>query len=124
MRTTSGRREPGVLKATERHADVLIVGAGASGGVVARRLAAAGLRVVALEQGQWHDRNDFRGNQPDWELTGLKQWSAMPAVRAATEDYPIDVTDSDMDVLNFNGVGGGTILYKALLTDPWVSLPS
>jgi choline dehydrogenase-like flavoprotein len=38
------------------HADVVIVGAGASGGVAALRLARAGLRVVCLEQGDWPDR--------------------------------------------------------------------
>src|ERR1700733_3950241 len=34
-------------------ADVLIIGAGASGGVAALRLATAGLSVVCLEQGDW-----------------------------------------------------------------------
>ena len=35
---------------TDPHADVLIVGAGAAGGVVARHLAEAGISVVCLEQ--------------------------------------------------------------------------
>jgi len=36
-------------------ADALIVGAGWPGAVAARRLAGAGMRVVALEQGGWPD---------------------------------------------------------------------
>ena len=49
-------------------ADVLIIGAGASGGVVAKRLAEAGFGVVCLEQGEWLDRADYPGNKIDWEL--------------------------------------------------------
>jgi choline dehydrogenase-like flavoprotein len=100
------------------HADALIIGAGASGGVAGRRLAEAGLRVVALEQGTWHSAEDFRGDRPDWELTGLKQWSAIPNVRRNWEDYALDLSESDLGVMNFNGVGGGTILYNAI----WVRL--
>ena len=51
-------------------ADVLIVGAGASGGVVALRLAQAGFKVVCLEQGEWLDRKDYPGDKLDWELQG------------------------------------------------------
>jgi choline dehydrogenase-like flavoprotein len=82
--------------------------------VAARRLLEGGLTVVALEQGQWQDRMSYRGSQWDWELTSAKQWSQMPEVRCAPADYPIDTHDSDMDVHNFNGVGGGTVLFNAI----------
>jgi choline dehydrogenase-like flavoprotein len=95
------------------HADVLVVGAGASGGVVARRLAEAGIGVVCLEQGDWPDRASYRGAEPDWELTARKQWSSSPNIRQAPADYPVDVSESDVGVLNFNGVGGGMIMYAA-----------
>jgi len=94
-------------------ADVLVIGAGASGGVAAKRMADAGFSVVCLEQGSWPDRASFRGAEADWELSAGREWSALPNVRRAPADYPIDLEDSDMGVLNFNGVGGGTVLYAA-----------
>jgi choline dehydrogenase-like flavoprotein len=95
-------------------ADVLIVGAGASGGVAALRLARAGLRVVCLEQGEWQDPTAYPGAGPDWELLARKQWSSSPNERAAPSDYPIDFAHSDMVLGNYNAVGGGTILYSAV----------
>jgi choline dehydrogenase-like flavoprotein len=95
------------------HVDVLIIGAGAAGGVAARRLVRAGLSVVCLEQGDWTDPADYPGDKPEWELLASRIWSSSPSVRAAPADYPIDRSNSDMGQLNFNGVGGGTILYNA-----------
>lgn len=95
-------------------ADVLIVGAGAAGGVAALHLAQAGLSVVCLEQGEWPDRANFAGAGPDAELVSGGAWSSDPNVRRASADYPVDATDSDMTVINFNGVGGGTVLYAAV----------
>ncbi len=95
-------------------ADVLIVGAGASGGVAALRLARAGLRVVCLEQGDWQDPARYPGAGPDWELQARKQWSSSPNVRGRAADYPIDFDDADLVLGNFNGVGGGTVLYSAV----------
>jgi choline dehydrogenase-like flavoprotein len=92
-------------------ADVVVVGAGASGGVVARRLAAAGMRVVCLEQGHWNELADYPAPRPEYELVARKQWSGSPNVRARREDYPVDERDSDIATLMFNGVGGSLVLY-------------
>jgi choline dehydrogenase-like flavoprotein len=92
-------------------ADVLIVGAGASGGVVARRLAEAGFRIVCLEQGDWHDKAEYRGAELDWELTMRKQWSTSPNIRGLPEDYPIDDSDAAVSPLMFSGVGGSMLIF-------------
>lgn len=99
---------------SDEHADVLIIGAGASGGVAAKRLVNGGLNVVCLEAGDWQDRDKFRGTERDWELTSLKQWSSDPNIRQRPGDYPIDVADSDISIMNFNGVGGSTVLFNAI----------
>jgi choline dehydrogenase-like flavoprotein len=94
-------------------ADVVIIGAGAAGAVAAGELIAAGLRVVCLEQGEWPDRNAFRGAMGDWELSSRGRWSPDPEIRKAIGDYPIEAANEDAGFLNFNGVGGSTVLYGA-----------
>ncbi|GAA3659312.1 GMC family oxidoreductase [Nocardioides ginsengisoli] len=95
-----------------RPADVLIVGAGASGGVAALELAGRGFRVVCLEQGDWNIPDDFTGNKPEWELTKLKQWNPAPNVRQGAADYPVDTSETPIEPLMFNGVGGSTIMFS------------
>lgn len=48
---------------TELYADVVIVGSGAGGGVVAGELAAAGLDVIVLEKGGYNAEADFDGRE-------------------------------------------------------------
>jgi len=96
-----------------RDADVLIVGAGPAGGVLALRLVRAGFDVVCLEQGAWHDPVDFPAARPEFEVLARSAWSPDPNVRAGDADYPIDDDDSDVTPLMFNGVGGSTLLYAA-----------
>src|SRR5207302_6294970 len=93
--------------------DVLIIGAGPTGAVAAKRFAEAGMRVVVLEQGDWPDYSKARANHPDFELTLGRYWSGNPNRRQAPADYPIDDQDSDISAVLFNAVGGGTVIYAA-----------
>jgi choline dehydrogenase-like flavoprotein len=93
--------------------DVLVIGAGVSGAVVAKRCAEAGMSVLCLEQGDWPDRSDYPGATPEWELRSAKQWSGLAQLRERAGDYPMDLGESAFGVLTFNGVGGGSVLYSA-----------
>jgi len=54
------RREAGRLDA-----DACVIGAGAGGAVIAAELAEAGMSVVVLEEGQWHDPDGFTARSPE-----------------------------------------------------------
>ena len=94
-------------------AEVLIIGAGASGSVAAKHLAEAGVDVVCLEQGPKVDNSEFWGDKPEWELMAQKRWHPNPNVRDLENDYPINTSESDVNPLMYNAVGGSTILYAA-----------
>jgi choline dehydrogenase-like flavoprotein len=94
-------------------AEVLIIGAGASGAVAAARLAQAGFDVVCLEQGGFTDPREFPGDKLEWELLAPKNWHPNPNVRGRAADYPCDTSDSDVNPLMWSGVGGSTILWAA-----------
>jgi choline dehydrogenase-like flavoprotein len=89
--------------------DVLIIGAGASAAAFAWSLADTKMQIVCLEQGDWVDHQSYPANAMDWE--SRSDFSSNPNMRQAPADYPVNCADSDIDVANYNGVGGGTILY-------------
>lgn len=93
--------------------DILIVGAGPSGAVSAHTLAAAGMRVVCLEQGDWQSPADYPGNRPEYELLIRKAWHPNPNTRGRPADYPLDCSASDLMPIMFGAVGGSTILFGA-----------
>ena len=91
--------------------DVLIIGAGASGAAVAWSLADTRMKIVCLEQGGWVNPAEYPSNGRDWESRAGSDFSINPNTRKRVGDYPINNDDSPISVVNFNGVGGGTILY-------------
>ncbi|KJF70355.1 GMC family oxidoreductase [Agrobacterium arsenijevicii] len=93
--------------------DVVIVGAGPSGAVAAKRLAEEGMSVVCLEQGSYPDYTKLRHSGLEFELTKNQHFATNPNRRKDPSDYPIDVKDSDIEPLMWNGVGGSSVLYAA-----------
>jgi choline dehydrogenase-like flavoprotein len=91
--------------------DVLIIGAGASGAAVAWSLAETRMHIVCLEQGDWMKPSEYPSTGRDWEARQLNDFNANPNRRARETDYPINEDNSPIKIANFNGVGGGTVLY-------------
>jgi choline dehydrogenase-like flavoprotein len=96
------------------HADVLIIGAGAAGGIAGSHLIESGMSVTCLEQGDWPDRSAFPTGHEGVELAAMKQWSQDPNVRRAAVDYPIEATHSDLALWNYNAVGGSTVIFGGM----------
>ncbi|MBD3648195.1 MAG: GMC family oxidoreductase, partial [Pseudomonadales bacterium] len=95
----------------EDRVDVLIIGAGASGAAFAWSMADTRMRIVCLEQGDWMNPGEYPTAGMDWQTRAFSDFSFSPNRRGRVTDYPINEDESPISVANFNGVGGGTILY-------------
>jgi choline dehydrogenase-like flavoprotein len=104
-----------------KHADVVIVGAGAGGGVVAKELAEAGLSVVVLERGGWPG---FRDHDHD-ELISQRTTVLGNAFGPDDERHRRVVVNADGSTRvvlpseggynnNASCVGSGTVSYGAM----------
>lgn len=93
--------------------DVLIIGAGASGAAVAWSLADTRMRILCLEQGDWPNSADFPANFGNTDTRAMDDWAYNPNRRRAAADYPVNDDDCPIKIANYNGVGGGTVLYAA-----------
>lgn len=109
---TSAPPPLGTPISTRDTADVVLVGSGAAGGILARELAQAGLRVVVLEQGAYLDRSRFTHDdtkvflEPTYSVDHRRKpitWRPDEATPAVTRPYLVYGTM----------IGGGTVHYAA-----------
>src|SRR5919202_6472096 len=91
-------------------ADVVVVGSGSGGSVVAATLAQAGRKVIVLEAGGYHNESDFTG----LELPAYQEmyWRGGPTPTA----------DGNVSLQAGTALGGGTVINwtNCLRTYPWV----
>ena len=90
-------------------ADVLVIGAGASGAGFTWSLTQAGIKVVCLEQGGWVPRGYLPVGDPAAPLHGQTDFHSDPNVRGLPEDYPVNDRETPIAPLMYNAVGGSTI---------------
>lgn len=95
-------------------ADVVIIGAGASGATAAKVLTESGLRVVALERGPWRKRESFGGD----ELANVNRYNLWPDPILNPRTYRLSA-DQEAKVELFcpvpQMVGGGTVHWQGWL---------
>ena len=98
----------------EIDADVVVVGSGAGGGVIAGTLALQGLKVVVLEAGKYRSEDDFTMLQGP--AFNDSYWRGGPAIAA----------DGNVWVQAGAGLGGGTVINESncmetrpLVRDQW-----
>ena len=94
-------------------ADVLVVGAGASGAAFTWSLAQAGINVVCLEQGGWVPTDAFPVSEATAHIHWQTDFHPDPGFRGLPEDYPINEDETPIAPLMYNAVGGSLIHWGA-----------
>ncbi len=99
--------------ATEK-ADVVIVGVGGTGGILAAELSKAGMKVIGLERGPRHKTSDFAG-QDELRYFQRQDLRPNPKRQPVTWRPNANARAVPMAPLNYgNQVGGGTVHYGAV----------
>ena len=99
--------------ATER-TDVVIVGVGAAGAILAAELAKAGMRVIGLERGPRHVQADFKAMD---ELRFFQRQDTRPNPKRQPVTWRPNgnARATPLRVLNYgNQAGGGSVHYGAV----------
>lgn len=101
-------------KKKRQRADVVIIGAGASGGAAAKVLCEAGVKVVVLEKGPWRKKESFGGD----ELANINRYNLWPDPMLNPRTWretAADVPRREMFCPVPQMVGGGTVHWQGWL---------
>lgn len=93
--------------------DVLVIGAGMSGGAFTWSLASAGIGVMCIEQGGWPIPSLYPSTHEDWEIHLYSDYHFDPNVRGLPEDYPVNTEDTPITPFMYNAVGGSAVHWGA-----------
>ena len=91
--------------------DVIVIGSGAGGGVIAKELGEAGLEVIVLEAGKrFHPYDDYPTHATDFEV---RAGSVLMANDARRDRYTTPRA-KPFNYYRVKGVGGSTLIYHAM----------
>lgn len=94
-------------------ADVLVIGSGAAGAAITKRLAELGAKVVCLEQGEWMKPRAFPTGADEEAQLRRRAHSFSPNVRQQPQDYLVSTAGTDPpEIEMFNAVGGSTLIWN------------
>lgn len=108
--------EPPVRFDTRQPVDFVIIGSGASGGVLARELSRSGFDVVVLEQGPYRTAADFGHDEFRnfivGDMTGHPKWSDPQSFRADESDTASPAGGGIPPALYARTVGGSSVHFS------------
>jgi choline dehydrogenase-like flavoprotein len=109
--------KPSVVFDTRREVDFVIIGSGASGGILAKELATAGFEVVVLEQGPYRTAGDFTHDEIKvWqlgEMTSHPGWSDPQTFRRDATETAAMASSGWPPAFYARGVGGSSVHFTA-----------
>jgi len=95
----------------ESHADVIVIGSGAGGGVIAKELGEAGLTVIVLEAGKrFKPYQDYSTHTLDFEV---RAWETFAPADVRRDLYTAP-SRNPFSYIRVKGVGGSTVIYHAM----------
>lgn len=119
MKTANPGKWPGatVTYPLDHEVDFVIIGSGASGGVLARELSMAGFEVLVLEQGPYRTASDFGHDEiknfVHGDLTNHPEWSDVQTFRQSENEVAqAKAGGGAPPALYARGVGGSSVHFS------------